>query len=84
MNLIFKNPKRSFNGQPYMFFGKIISCTCELHLKLDILNPLNVIFISSGLKNESFFLIAFSFKVSTLWNFCIIWFFIKTNEHVLS
>jgi hypothetical protein len=25
-------------------FGKIISCTCDLHLKLDILNPLNIIF----------------------------------------
>jgi len=31
----------SFNGQLNLFFGKIISCTCDLHLKLDILNPLN-------------------------------------------
>jgi len=30
----------SFNRQPNMFFDKIISCTCDLHLKLDILNPL--------------------------------------------
>jgi hypothetical protein len=27
-----------------MFFGKFISCTCYLHIKLDILNPLNIIF----------------------------------------
>jgi hypothetical protein len=27
-----------------MFFSKIISFTCDLHLKLDILNPLNLIF----------------------------------------
>jgi hypothetical protein len=26
-----------------MFFGKIISYTCDMHLKLDILNPLNII-----------------------------------------
>jgi hypothetical protein len=24
-----------------MFFGTFISCTCDLHLKLNILNPLN-------------------------------------------
>jgi hypothetical protein len=36
-----ENPKMSFNGQPNI--SKIISCTC-LHLKLDILNPLNIIF----------------------------------------
>ncbi len=36
-------PKMNFNGQPNMFFGKIISCTCDLHLILDILNPLNML-----------------------------------------
>jgi hypothetical protein len=36
-----KNSKMSFNGHLYMVFGKIVSCTCDLHLKLDILNPLN-------------------------------------------
>jgi hypothetical protein len=36
-------PKMNFNGQPNMFFGKIISCTCDPHLKLDILNPLNML-----------------------------------------
>jgi hypothetical protein len=25
-----------------MFFGKIISCKCDLHLKLDIVNLLNI------------------------------------------
>ncbi len=25
-----------------------------LHLKLEILNPLNIVFLSNGLKNESF------------------------------
>ncbi len=42
----------SFNGQPNMFFGKIISCTCELHLKLDILNPLNIMFCQMVLKTS--------------------------------
>jgi hypothetical protein len=36
-----------------MFFGRIISYTCDLHLKLDILNPLNIFFFSKWL-NESF------------------------------
>jgi hypothetical protein len=31
-----ENPKMSFNGQPNMFFDKIISYTCDMHLKLDI------------------------------------------------
>jgi len=38
------NPKMSFNRQLNMFFGKIIFFTCDLHLKLDILNPLNTMF----------------------------------------
>jgi hypothetical protein len=38
----------SFNGQPNMFFGKIISYTYDLHLKLEILNPLNIYFLSNG------------------------------------
>jgi hypothetical protein len=33
-----------------MFFGKIISCKCDLHIKLNILNPLNIIFLPNGLK----------------------------------
>ncbi len=45
----------NFDGQvPNMFFGKIVSCTCDLHLKLNILNPLNISFLSNGLKNEFF------------------------------
>jgi hypothetical protein len=47
---ILENPKMSSNGQPNMFFGKIISCTCDLHLKQNILNPLNIIVLSNGLK----------------------------------
>jgi hypothetical protein len=54
MQKIPKNPKMIFNGQPNVFFGMFISYRCDLHLKLDILNPLNIIFLSNGLKNESF------------------------------
>jgi hypothetical protein len=58
-----ENPKMNFNGQPNMFFGKtIISCTCDLHLKQNILNPLNIIFLSNGLKTESFALQPFPLK----------------------
>jgi hypothetical protein len=42
----------SFNGQQNIVFGKIISYTCDLYLKLNILNQLNIIFLSNGLKNE--------------------------------
>jgi hypothetical protein len=38
----------SFNGQLKKFFSKIFSGTCDLHLKLDILDPLNIIFLSNG------------------------------------
>jgi hypothetical protein len=48
MKKILENCKMGFNGQPNMFFGKIISYTCDLHTKLDILNPLNIIFLSNG------------------------------------
>jgi hypothetical protein len=44
MQEILENPKMSFNGQPNMFFGKIISYTCDLQLKLNILNPFNIFF----------------------------------------
>jgi hypothetical protein len=44
----------NFNGEPNMFFRKIISGTCDLHLKLNILNTLNIIVLSNGFKNESF------------------------------
>jgi hypothetical protein len=33
-----------------MFFGKITFCICDLHLKLNILNPLNIIFCKMVLK----------------------------------
>jgi hypothetical protein len=52
-----------FNGQPNMFFGMFISFTCDQHLKLDILNLLNMIFLSSnGVLNESFTLQPFLSK----------------------
>jgi hypothetical protein len=54
MQKIPKNPKMGFNAQPNMFFNKIMCYICDLHLKLDILNSLNIIFLSNGLKNESF------------------------------
>jgi hypothetical protein len=73
-----ENLQMSFNGQPNMFFGMFISCTCDLHLKLDILNPLNIIFFIKWFKKWVLCsLIAFSFKISRLWNFWMIWFFIK-------
>jgi hypothetical protein len=40
----------SFNGQPNMSFGMFISFTCDLHLKLDILNPLYIFFYQMGFK----------------------------------
>ncbi len=52
----------NFNGQPNMFFGMFIFCTCDLHLKLNILNPLNITFLSNGLKSESFALQPFPSK----------------------
>jgi hypothetical protein len=49
-----------------MFFGKIISCTYDLHLRLNILNPLNIILLSNDKKNESFALQPFLSKFKTL------------------
>jgi len=62
MQKILENVKMSFNGQPNMFFDKIISYTCDLHLKLYNLNQLNIIILSNGLKNESFALYNFFSK----------------------
>jgi len=42
------------NGQPNMFFGKIIFYTCDLDQKLYILNPLNIMFCQMVKKIESF------------------------------
>ncbi len=79
-----KKPKMTFNGQPNMFFGMFISCTCDLHLKLNILNPLNTIFLPNGFTNESFALQPFP---SNFQNFEIFeWFGFSSsssNEHVL-
>jgi hypothetical protein len=67
----------SFNGQQDMFFSKIISCTCDLHLKLDILNPLNIMFLSNGFLKKVLCFITLFFKISKLSHFFMIWFFIK-------
>jgi hypothetical protein len=59
--------------------------TCDLHLKLDILNPLNIIFLSNGFLNESFALQLFSSKFQSFEIFE--WFGFSSsssNEHVLS
>jgi len=68
-----------------MFFGKIISFTCDLHLKLNIFNQLNIIFLSTGLKNESFTLQPYLSKFQDFELF--VWFgfsLSSSNEHVLS
>jgi hypothetical protein len=70
---ILENPKMSLNRQSNMLFGKIISYTCDLHLKLNILNPLKLLFLSNDLKNESFALEPFPWKFSSS----------SFNEHVL-
>jgi hypothetical protein len=45
-----KKFKMSFNGQPNMFFDMFISFTCDLHLKLNILNLVNIFFYQMVLK----------------------------------
>jgi hypothetical protein len=83
MQKTFKNPKMNFNGQPNIFFGMFISCTCDLHLKLDILNPLNIIFLSNGFLNESFALQPFLSKFQDFENFERFGFpSSSSNEHV--
>ncbi len=80
-----KNLKMSFNGQPNMFFGMFIFCTCDLHLNLIFLNPLNIMFLSNGLKNESFVLQPFPLKFQGFEIFE--WFGFSSsssNEYVLS
>jgi hypothetical protein len=64
-----KNPQKSqneFQWQPNMFFGMFISYTCDLHLKLNISNPLNIIVLSNGFLNESFALQPFFQNFKTL------------------
>jgi len=56
----------SFNGQPNILFDNIISYTCDLQLKLNILNPLNINFYAKWLKNESFALQSFLQNLKTL------------------
>ncbi len=75
----------SFNGQPNVFFGKIISSTCDLHLKLVILNPLNIFFLSNDFLNEFFALQPFPSKFQDFEIF--VWFGFPSSsstKHVLS
>jgi hypothetical protein len=55
----------NFNGQLNMFFGRIISYTCDLHLKLDILNPLNNLFCQM-VKKWILWFVPFPSKFKTL------------------
>ncbi len=75
----------SFNGQPNMFFYKIIFCTCGLASKAKHFEPIEHHFLSNGFLNESFALQLFPSK---FWNFEIfVWFGFtssSSNEHVLS
>ncbi len=74
-----------FNRQPNIFLGKIIPYTCDLHPKLDILNPLDIIVLSNGFLNESFALQPFLSKFENFENF--VWFGFSSsssNEHVRS
>ncbi len=75
----------SFNWQPNMFFGMCISFMCDLHIKLDILNPLNIFFfLSNGFLNASFALQPFFSKFQDFEIFE--WFGFSSsssNEHVL-
>jgi hypothetical protein len=59
--------------------------TCDLHLKLNILKPLNIIFLSNGFKNESFALHPFPSKFQDFEIFVCFGFSSSlSNEHVLS
>jgi hypothetical protein len=58
-------------------FGKIISFMCDLHLNINILNPLNIYFLLNGFKKWILCLATLSLKISRLWNFCMIWYLIK-------
>jgi len=42
----------NFNGQPNMFLTRFF-LTCDLHLKLNILNPFDIFFLPNNFKNES-------------------------------
>jgi len=65
-----KTPKWVSMDNQTCFFGMFISFTCDLHLKVNILNLLNIIFLSNGLKMSplscSFFLQ--NFKTSKFLN----------------
>jgi hypothetical protein len=74
-----KNSKMSLNGQPNRFSSKTISCTCDLHLKLNILNPLNICFCQMFKKMNPlpYNLLLQNFKT---WNFYMIWVFVKFTQ----
>jgi hypothetical protein len=68
----------SFNGQLNMFFGMLISFTCDLHLKLDILNPLNIIFYQMILKMSHYFTIIEPSN-NEYFKFLMLYFYSTTN-----
>jgi hypothetical protein len=79
-----KNPKMSFNGQQkYVFWQDYF-----LHMwhapKVRHFEPIEHNCFVKWLKTWVLCFEALSFKFSKLWHFCMIWFFIKSNEHVLS
>jgi len=68
-----------------MFFGKIISYTCDLHLKLNILNPLNITFCQMVFKILSLALQRFPSKFQDFEIFVRFGFSSNSpNEHVFS
>ncbi len=73
-----------FNGQPNMFFGKIIFYTCDLLVKLYSFNSLNI-FLPNIKKIEYF---ALKFFPSNFQNYevfvCFGFSSSLSNEHVLS
>jgi hypothetical protein len=70
----------SFNGQANMFFGMFISFTCDLHLKLDILNSLNIFFYQMSFALEPFPSKFQDFEIFDWFDFSSS----SSNEHVLS
>ncbi len=85
---IVENLKKSQNGFQWTtkhFFGKIISCTCDLHLKLHILNPLNIIFFINWFFKWVLCLATLFSKYQNFESF--VWFGFSSsssNEHVFS
>jgi hypothetical protein len=61
-----RNSKNEFQWITKHFFGKTFSYTCDLYFKLDILNPLNTIFLSNGVFQNPFLCSPFLHNLRTL------------------